>query len=161
MLDITKKLKIPASELRFIKPDVRQKAFKEIYTTYQNKYGMKLIFAYLNTDPTQIIDYILIFKAKDSTGEVDIILYDAVPAFSDRSTPGYVYCKRNGITDDFYQEGTDSMVILSQDKFNEFIDLGVHLSRDKNSDLYWKDPKNIKDLVFGLIDMSFNYKKKK
>lgn len=161
MLDPNKKLKIPASELTFIKPDIRQKAFKEIYTTYQNKFGMKLLFAYLNTDSSQIIDYILVFKAKDSTGKTDIVMYDAVPAYSDRSTPGYVYCKRHGIVDDFYQEGIDSMVLLSQDKFNEFVDLGLRLSRDKNSDLYWKNPNNIKDLISGLMDMSFHFKKKK
>lgn len=161
MIDPNKKLRIPINEMKFIKPDVRQKVFKEIYTTYQKKFNVKLIYAYLNTDPNLIVDYIVMYKAKDSTGKVDIIMYDAVPAYSNRCTPGYLYCKRNGITDDFYDEGINSMVILSKDKFNEFIDMGLRLSRDKESDLYWKKPDKSKDLITGLLDMSFQYKKKR
>lgn len=160
MLDPNKKLKIPVTELQFIKPDIRQKAFAEIYQTYQKKYNIKLLFAYMNTDPEIIVDYLIIYKAKDSTGRTDIVMYDVVPASSDRSTPGYVYCKRNNLVDDFYTEGINSMVILAQDKFNEFIDMGLQLSRDKNSELYWKNPNNFKDVVLGLMDMSFQYKKK-
>ena len=160
MIDPNKKLKIPVKELQFIKPDVRQKAFAEIYQTYQNKYGIKLVFAYLNTDPSVIIDYIVMYKAKDRTGTTDIIMYDAVPACSDRSTPGYIYCKRNNKVDDFYTEGINSMTILSLENFNQFIELGLQLSRDKSSELYWKSPNNFKEVALGLLDMAFQYKKK-
>ena len=162
MLDKNKKINVPINERKFIKPDIRKKAFKEIYLTYQEKYkhvSMKLVFAYLNTDPNKIIDYIILYKAKGNDG-TDLILYDAVPAFSDRSTPGYVYCKRNGIADKFYEEGIESMVRLSKDRFDQFIELGLHLSLDKNNELYWKDSKNIEDLIRGLMDLSFQFNKK-
>jgi hypothetical protein len=163
MLDKNKKFNVPMNERKFIKPDIRKKAFKEIYLTYQKKYehvGMKLLFAYLNTDPNKIVDYIILYKAKDDSGTTDLILYDAVPAFSDRSTPGYVYCKRNNIADKFYEEGIESMVKMSKDKFDQFIELGLHLSLDKNDELYWKNLDNIEDLIRGLMDLSFQFNKK-
>ena len=161
MIDSSKKLNIPPSERKFIKPDVRQKVFKEIYTTYKTKYNIQLMFAYLNTDPSRVVDYIVMYKAKDDSGTTDIVLYDIVPAFSDRCTPGYLYCRRNKKTDDFFENGIDAMTILSLDKFNEFIDMGLGLSRDKESELYWKNPNNIDDLLRGLLDMSLQYKRKR
>ena len=161
MINPDKKLKIPAKEKQFITPDVRQKIFKEIYTMYQRKYNVKLVYAYMNTDPNLIVDYLVIYKTKNLTGDRDLIIYDCVPAHSDRSTPGYRYCKRTGITDTFYEEGINSMVVMEKNKFYEFITSGLALSTDKNNSLYWRSPKNYKDLLNGLLDLSLRYVKRK
>lgn len=161
MINPDKKLKIPAKEKQFIMPDVRQKIFKEIYTMYQRKYTIKLIYAYLNTDPDLMVDYLIIFKTKNTAGNKDLIIYDCVPAHSDRSTPGYRYCKRTGITDDFYEEGINSMVVMEKNKFYEFITSGLGLSTDKNDPLYWRSGENYKDVINGLLDLSLRYVKRK
>ena len=160
MINPNKKLKIPANEKQFIMPDVRQKIFKEIYTMYQRTYNIKLIYAYLNTDENLMVDYVLIFKARNNDDTKDLIVYDCVPAFSDRSTPGYRYCKRTGVTKEFYQEGINSMVVMERDKFYEFIKFGLGLSLDKSDELYWKSPNNYKELLEGLLDLSIRYVKK-
>ena len=161
MINADKKLKIPADEKNFILPDVRQKIFTEIYTMYQRKYNVKLIYAYLNTDPNLIVDYLVIYKTKNTSGNRDLIIYDCVPAHSDRSTPGYRYCKRTGITNDFYDEGINSMVVIDKNKFYEYITEKLFLSIDKDNPLYWKSPENYKELINGLLDLSIYYVKRK
>ena len=161
MLDNNKKLRIPIDELAFIRPEVRQKLFKEIYITYQNKYNIKLLYACLNTNPDVLVDYCIIYKTKNDDGTKDLIIFDVTPVSSDRSTPGYRYCKRNKITDDFYDEGINSMVIMERSKFFEYIEMNLMLSKDKNSEDYWKGPKNSDKLLKGLLDISFRYVKKK
>lgn len=161
MINSDKKLKIPAKEKHFILPDVRQKIFTEIYTMYQRKYTVKLLYAYMNTDPELIIDYLVVYKSKNTTGDKDLIVFDCVPAHSDRSTPGYRYCKRTGITNDFYEEGINSMVVMEKNKFYEFITHGLGLSTDKNDKLYWRSPDNYKELLNGLLDLSVRYVKRK
>lgn len=160
MINPDKKLKIPAKEKQFIMPDVRQKIFTEIYTLYPRKYNIKLLYAYMNTDPELIIDYLVVFKSKNDTGTHDLIIFDCVPASSDRSTPGYRYCKRVGITNDFYDEGINSMVIMEKNKFYEYINMGLGLSNDKDDPKYWRSPSNYKDLLNGLLDLSVRYIKR-
>ena len=161
MLDSNKKIKIPIDERKFIRPDVRQKIFKEIYSTYQTKYGISLIYGCLNTNPEILIDYCIIFKTKNDDGTKDLILFDIPPIHSDRSTPGYRYCKRSNLADDFYEEGINSMVVMDKQRFFEFLTAKLELSMNKNDELYWKSPNNSKELLQGLLDLSLRYVKKK
>ena len=154
-------LRIPASEKRFINPDLRQKLFTEIYTLYGKKFEIKLLYAYLNFDPEVIVDYCVIYSARNDSDTADLILFDIPPIHSDRSTPGYRYCKRTKKTTEFFNYGIDHMVVMERAKFNEFIVKSLELSLDKNSDLYWKKPEHYKDLLQSLLDMSLMYKTKK
>ena len=158
MLDSNKKIKIPADELAWISPDVRQKIFNEIYATYQTKYNIKLLYACLNTNPDVLVDYCIIYKTKNDDNTGDLIIFDIPPIHSDRSTPGYRYCKRNRITDDFYEEGINSMVVMDRSRFFEFVEMGLHLSRNKDDKNFWKNPENSDQL---LNDISLLYVKKK
>ena len=154
-------LEIPMAERRFIRPDLRQKLFTEIYTMYSKKFGVKLLYAYLNSDPEIIVDYCVIYAARNDANTADLILFDIPPIHSDRSTPGYRYCKRVKKTNEFFNYGIDNMVIMERSKFNEFIEMSLELSLDKKSDKYWKRPEHYKDLLQALLDMSLIYVKKK
>lgn len=156
----SKRIKIPPEELRFIKPDIRQKLFKEIYSGYTTRYGMKLIYAYLNSDPTLLVDYCVIYKARNNDDTANIIVFDAPPIHSDRSTPGYRYCRRTMQEDKFFEYGVDNMVVMDRTKFYEFITLNLGYSLNKDDALYWKNPKNYRDLLQGLLNISLRYTKK-
>ena len=160
MITSSKRIKIPPEELRFIKPDVRQKLFKEIYSGYTNRYGMKLMYGYLNTDPEIFVDYCIIYKARNDDNTADIIVYDIPPIHSDRSTPGYRYCRRTYQEDKFFEYGVENMVVMDKVKFFEFITMNLGYSTDKSDPLYWKNPANYKDLLQGLLDISLRYNKK-
>lgn len=161
MIDDDKKIPIPLNELTFIKPDVRMKLFKEIYTEYPKRYpNMKLIYANLNHDPEVMVDYCLIFKAKNSDGVGDLILVEVPPIYSNRSTPGYRYYRRTKKEDNFYESGVAEIVVMEANRFYEFIALSLELSLDKNSPLFWKSPDNSSALLKGLLDLSLRYNKR-
>ena len=160
MIMSSKRIKIPPEELKFIKPNIRQRLFKEIYTGYTKRYGIKLIYAYLNSDPNIFVDYCVIYKARNDDDTADIIVFDIPPIHSDRSTPGYRYCRRTMQEDKFFAYGVDTMVVMDRTKFYEFITLNLGYSLDKNNPLSWKNPDNYKDLLQGLLDISLRYNKK-
>ena len=160
MITSKNKLKIPPEELRFTKPDIRSKLFKEIYSGYKNIYGLKLIYAYLNTDPSLLVDYCVIYKARNDDDTTDIIVYDIPPIHSHRSTPGYRYCRRTHQENKFFESGVEDMVVMDKNKFYEFIMYNLEYSLDKNDPKYWKNPENYKDLLQGLLDISLRYNKK-
>ena len=160
MIMSSKRIKIPPEELRFIKPDVRQKIFKEIYEGYQKRYNMKLIYGYLNQDPSLFVDYCIIYKARNNDDTADIIVFDIPPIHSDRSTPGYRYCRRTHQEYKFFEYGVDTMTVMDKRRFYEFITEKLGLSLDKDDPLYWKNPANYKDLLQNLLDMSLRYRKK-
>lgn len=134
--------------------------FRHIIKGYTEKYGMKLIYAYLNSDPELMVDYLVIYTARNDADSGDLILFDIPPIHSDRSTPGFRYCYREKKEDEFFKFGVDDMTILAKDKFYEFITMGLGMSRDKRSKDYWKNPDNYKDLLQGLLDMSMRYTKR-
>ena len=160
MIDGRNKLHIPPDEKKFITPKSRQKMFKHIINGYTERFGMKLIYAYLNSDPNLMVDYCVIYTARNEDNSGDLILFDIPPIHSDRSTPGYRYCYRVRKEDEFFQFGVDDMTILAKEKFYVFITMGLGLSRDKNSPDYWKKDENYEDLLQGLLDMSLRYTKR-
>lgn len=160
MIKSSKKINIPVDELKFIKPELRQKLFLEICNEYPKRYNVKLLYAYLNSNPDIIVDYAIIFAARNDEDTTDLILFDIPPIHSIRSTPGYRYCRRNHIEDKFYEYGIDDIVVIEKDKFYEFIS-SIGLDRNKNSEFYWKSPKNADELLSRLLDLSLRYNKRK
>lgn len=154
-----KKLKIPKEELRFIMPDARKKLFLDMLNEYKKRAPeLKLQYVYYNTDSSFSIDYLIIFRAKTANGNV--IVFDIPYLYTDRTIPGYRYCKKNDILDDFFYEAQNLMTSLSEVRFYEYLNMMVGLSTDKNSDLYWKDPKNAIQLAKGLSDLSLRFVRK-
>lgn len=160
MITSSKKIKIPPDERRFISPDIRQKLFKDLCNNYKSKLNLNLIYGYLNSDPEIMIDYCIIFKVRNNDDTGDLILFDVPPIHSDRSTPGYRYCKRTHQVYKFLEYGIDDMAVMDKNKFFEFITLNLGLTRNKNDYLYWKNPDNYKVLLQGLLDLSLRYNKR-
>lgn len=155
------KLRIPWEYRHHIDPDVRIKVFKEIVKGYTDRYGLKYIYAFLNTNPDFKIDYTIVFKGKNDDGSHDIILYDAVPLNADRCTPNYVYYKDSGNIDKFFQFGAEEMVLMSPARFYEFLHFRCDLNRNKKDKKYWKNPDNAELLNDELLELSFGYIRRK
>lgn len=174
MLDPNKILVIPREEKLYIKPEVRQALFSEIIAEYPKRYpNLKLIYANLNTNPEYPLDYVIIFKTNSIQGNIPLIVYDAPLLYSDRTTPGYRYCRRMHKEDDFYLEGVKSMTTLPEARFNEYIENMIlienvinnkleisHLSLSSKSPLFWKSATYSGQLMKGLIDLALRYVKK-
>lgn len=154
-------LKIPPEEVRIpISWNLRQKLFTEIYRTYPKMYGVKLVYAFINTDPDLIIDYLVIYKARNDDDTMDLIIFDASIIYGTTCTPAYRYCRLNKKAKQFYQKGIENMVTMQKDKFYEFIQEGLGLSLDKESKTYWKKQENYKILCEGLLELSTRYQKR-
>lgn len=161
MMKNRNKLKVPPQFKHRIGPKARIEVFKEITAKYQSYFGIKCIYAFLNTDPKFMVDYGLIFKGKNDDKTHDIILYDIVPINSDRCTPEYPFYKNSGKEKNFFQYGIEEMVIMSPNRFYEYLEDLCGLYRDKNSDEYWKSPKNAKKLSECLLELALGYNRKK
>lgn len=155
------KLRIPYQYRHQIHPKVRVDVFKEIAAKYQSYFGIKCIYAFLNTDPNFMIDYGLVFKGRNDDNTHDIILFDMVPINGDRCTPEYVYYKNVGKEKNFFQYGIEEMVIISPHRFYEYLEMLCGLTRNKSDDEFWKKPENAKKLTENLLELSLGYNRKK
>ena len=160
MMKNPKRVRVPLDERKYIKPDVRKKLFKEIYSGYPKRYDVKLVYAYLNTDPDLMVDYCVIYSGRNADNTGDLILFDIPPIYSDRSVPAYRYCRRTHQEDKFFEYGIDEIVIMDKYKFYEFITMKLGLSLKKGDETYWKNPNNYKEFIRELLDMSLLYQKK-
>lgn len=136
----------------WVRPEIRLKAIKEISLGYQARFGIKLIYSFINTDPNMELDYGIIYKAWNDDKTNKIILYDMVPAYSDRCVPSYIYYRKIKAQENFYNYGIEDMRLVSEDKFFHFLDFRCLLNRDKNSDRYWKRPEHAKELCTQILD---------
>lgn len=157
MISPYKKLNIPREEKLFILPEPREKLFIDLINQYKKRYpDLKLIYGYLNHDSSLSIDYVLIFHMIES----DVIIFDIPYIYTDRAIPGYRYCKKNHIENDFFEEAYGLMTRLSYPRFNEYLTIMCNLSLDSKNELYWQNPKNSMTLCKGLVDLSLRYNKK-
>ena len=162
MIKNKNKLRIPPQHRRYqIDPDVRVKVFKEIAAKYKFFYVINFIFDLLNNYKIFLFFFGLIFKGRNDYDTHDIILYDMVPINGDRCTPEYIYYKNAGKEKNFFQFGAEEMVIMSPHRFYEYLEMLCGLSRDKNTDEFWKNPKNAKKLTDNLLELALGYNRKK
>lgn len=155
-----KKLKIPREEKRYITPEPRKKLFLHLINEYNTRYpDLKIIYANLNHNPDIPIDYVLMFMSKDESNR-DVLYIEVPYLYSDRTIPGYRYCVRNKLLDDFFQESVSLMTKISYDRFVEFVNVMLELSVVENSPLYWKNENNIEKFTNGLLELSARYAKK-
>lgn len=161
MIQNKNRLKIPQEYLHHIDPNVRVEVFKEIIKGYTERYNFKCLYAYMNTDPTFLLDYGLVFKGRNDDNTNDIILYDMVPINASRCTPHFLYYKDSGNLDKFFQFGAEEMVIISPNKFYEFLATRCLLTRDKTDKMYWKKQEHAREMTGELLDLSLGYVRKK
>ena len=160
MIKNRNKMKMPFHHRHVIRPATRVKVFKEIAAKYQSYFGLKCIYAFLNTDPKLMIDYCLIFKGKNDDGTHDIILFDVVPLNGDRCTPEYPIYKKAGKEKNFFQYGIEVMPLMTPQMFYGYLEFNGY-SRDKNSEMFWKKPEHAKKLSKGLFDWTLPYNRKR
>lgn len=157
-----KSLDIPQEVLNFIKPDTRMEVFNYILKDYAKRYPqLKLQFAYINTDSESPIDFVVLFRTKSVDGKRNLIVFDIPVIYSDRSLPGFRYCKSQGkdMTNKYYDYAIDNMTRLDETKFHEFITHVAKLSLNKRSKNYWKKEQHAKDLASKLFDLSLLYRR--
>lgn len=155
-----KSLEIPQEILNNIKPETRAEVFQYLIKEYPKRFKqLKLLFAYINTDSESPIDFVVLFKTKSVVGKRNLIVFDIPIIYTDRSLPGYRYCKSNGkeMTDKYYNFAIENMVRLEEDKFKEFVINVAGLSFDPLSSNYWKKPAHAKNLASKLFELSLLY----
>jgi hypothetical protein len=151
--DPTKVLSIPMNELLFVDPNVRYKLFLDLVSEYKKRFpDMKMIKAYLNYEVDLRLDYMLVFTAVQEN--LRLILFEFPLAYTDRSIPGYRYCKRENKMDDFFKEAIGQMTKMAEGKFREFITSYLKLSLDKTKETYWGSVQNIKKVAGAIVDVS-------
>jgi hypothetical protein len=160
MMKNPNRIAVPFEQRAMIDPKTRQKVFKEIYEGYASRYGMKLIYAYLNHDPELMVDYGVIYQARNDADTGNLIIYDVSTLYSDRSTPAYKYYAKIKKKDQFFQFGIEEAVVMDRSKFFEYLTIRLDLNQKKGDPRYWKDPENGGELIKGLLDLSLEYVKK-
>lgn len=149
-----RKFKVPEEELKWIDAESRQKLFQDLCKRYQSRYNpndLKLIYAALNYEPSDMIDYLMIFscsverKSEDGkpTGIKDEFIGFIAPfIYTELTIPGYRYAlkqqkvlqediksgkiKREEITvtplDNFFTDSISDLNKVEAGKFyNEFV----------------------------------------
>ena len=155
------RLEVPFEERLMISPEARAVAFKQIYTGYTRRFGMKLLYAFLNYDAEEMTDYLVVYKVRNMDNTADLAMFDMVPIHSDRCTPNYRYYKQQGKVDNFFKLGLEEMATMELSRFYEYIQEYLQLSRNKDDKNYWKSPENAGELCRGLLDIALRYKVKK
>jgi len=160
MIKNSNRIQVPAEERISISPQARKIAFKQIYTGYKEKFPLKLIYAFLNFNPDEMVDYAVVYSGRNESDTGNLILFDIVPIHSDRCTPAYRYYKRIHKEENFFRYGIEEMVVIENEKFYEFLTNRLSLSLDKESDMYWKKSEHANEVCKWLLDLSLYYTKK-
>lgn len=148
---------VPFEEKTFILPEDRQALFTNLIENYKVFCPeMKLVYAFLNYNSEQPVDYLLIFSA--FSHGVKVCLWDVPFLYSNKTIPAYRYICRNNLYTQFFTFCRESLCRMSWDKFKDFIPSRFcNLSWDKDNIHYWKNPENSKALVQGMMDLSLQY----
>lgn len=160
MMKNSNRIQVPFKHRSWIEPAVRMVAFKEIYEGYIKRFSVKLLYAFLNHNPELMIDYGVIYSARNDDDTGDLIIYSIEPLFSDRCTPAYCYYRNMGKIENFFNFGIEEMVIMDKEKFYEYLYQKLDFNKKKGDPRYWRDPNNGEELCKGLLDLSLEYMKK-
>lgn len=150
-------IEIPIEEKTFILPQPRIKLFENLLENYKVFCPkLKLIYAYLNFNSKNPVDYLIIFTC--DIGNKKILLWDAPYLYSNRTIPAYRYICKNDLYDTFFKFCEESICRMDYNKFLEFIPCNLcNLSLDKNSPKYWKKEENADELVSAMAELSLQY----
>lgn len=150
-------IQIPFEEKTFILPDLRIKLFQNLIENYKVFCPqLKLVYAYLNFNSKNPIDYLLMFTYTDSKRK--ILLWDAPYLYSNKTIPAYRYICKNNLYEQFFKYCEESMCRMNYEKFLEFIPCNLcGLSLDKTNDKYWKSESNADHLLESMAELSLQY----
>ncbi len=152
-------IQVPFDEKTFILPNDRIALFKNLLDNYKVFIPqLELMYAFLNFNSENPIDYLVIFKATEvRTGET-IVVWDCPYLYSNKTIPAYRYIVRNGLHEKFFKYITESASRMPYAKFREFIPSNLcNLSFDPKSPLYWKKNENADTLVKAMMGISMEY----
>ena len=113
-------IQVPFEEKTFILPQPRIKLFQNLIENYKVFCPeLKLIYAFLNFNSKNPIDYLLIFTGT-SKGE-KLILWDAPYLYSNKTIPAYRYICKHNLYEQFFKFIEESLCRMSFIRFKEFI----------------------------------------
>lgn len=152
-------IEVPFEEKTFILPQDRIALFKNLVANYKVFLpGLKCIYAFLNFNSQNAIDYLIIFEGYTKDSGQKIILWDCPYLYSNKTVPAYRYIVRNNLHSQFFKFASESLCRMEYGKFLELIPSDMcNLSLDPNSSLYWKNPDNADQLVKAMMGISMEY----
>lgn len=157
-MDYNSKLNIPSEVLRYIEPGPRKAVLKNLVAAYGERFkNFTPLFVYLNHDAEKMYDYLIIMQSNHTSMSQKIIIFDFPPIFTERSLPGYRYCVKNGLKEDFFQEVEGRMVRLFYTKFVEFIESLRLTMNEKDEENYWLNKDKLPLVLEALFDLSLRY----
>lgn len=118
------------------------------------KVDMKLVYAHLNPDALDMIQFVLIAKitekpapdAEDQRTRRRYLLISA-PNFSLTSLQSFDMAKKDNKLEDYFAELTSQPIVIPESAFNDFIVHEAGLSLDKSDPAYWKNEENAATLA--------------
>ena len=149
----------PMDERLFVYPKPRQQLFLNLVENYKLYCpDLTMLYAGLNYDSSLKLDYLVIFHRV--LDEQDVILWDCPFLYSNRAIPAYRYAVKNNLHEDFFKECKFHMCQIVQPRFIEFLESNLcnNLSLNPKDPRFWKDPKNVYDLMNGMSELSLQYK---
>lgn len=152
-------IEVPFEEKTFILPNDRIKLFQNLLDNYKVFLpGLELLYAYLNFNSENPIDYLVIFRGKSKNGGVPLILWDCPYLYSNKTTPAYRYIVKTGQQAKFFKFISESLYRMEESKFRELIPSNLcGLSLNPKSKDYWKRAENADILVKAMINISMEY----
>lgn len=154
-----KYFKPPMDERLLIYPKPRQDLFLNLVENYKIFCSdLTMLYAGLNYDSSLKIDYLVIFHR--ILENQDVILWDCPFLYSNRTIPSYRYAVKNQLHKEFFQECKFHLCQIVQYRFIEFLESGLcnELSVKSDNPRFWKDPRNIGDLMKGMSELSLQYR---
>ena len=120
--------------------------------------GLTCIYAFLNFNSENPIDYLVIFEGYTKDTGQKIILWDCPYLYSNKTIPAYRYIVRDTLLSKFFQFISESLCRMEYGKFLELIQSDMcNLSIRPDSPLYWKNPDNSDQLVKAMMGISMEY----
>ena len=116
----------------------RKKAVMHIIKGVKNKFNLDILFAYLNPDFSEPMDYFIIAK---EVGQDRIIVFHGISHGECSTTQFDMYAARDALPE-FYDNMKNNATGYPTKIFEKMI-LSVGLSTNKKSDKYWMDGGNL------------------
>lgn len=133
----------------------RSKVFLKMCNEFKRRYpNIKLIYAYINPNPIERLQFMLIFKftshVKTRMFENFMTKYTIIcgNAVSYTSLEGFDICDSRNELDNWFADVMTQPATYPETFFRDIINRNDELSyEDKNSDKYWKKPENADKLI--------------
>lgn len=157
--DENKDFQVPLEERILIYPKERQQYFKNLLDNYTRFCPyLKLLYAALNYNSELKVDYIVIFESISKNKKV--IVWDAPFLYTNRAIPAYRYAVKTNNFKGFFDSAVMHFAVMPYSNFFSFVQSKFcnFLTLRETDDKYWKNPKNMNDLIKGVVDCGMQYR---